>query len=113
MGSPGVDRYAQQFWGICYIDDAAARRQVDGQGESLYFHITEERRFYSASAFAPFAPSRSRPAGSGHITPSKSRASSCRGLRLIACTEATRRATARRYDHSLAVPVRCSISAMR
>jgi RHS repeat-associated protein len=40
-GSPGVDRYAQQFWGIRYIDDAAARRRVDGQSESLYFHITD------------------------------------------------------------------------
>jgi RHS repeat-associated protein len=41
MGSPGVDRYAQQYWGIRYIDDAAARRRVDGQSESLYFHITD------------------------------------------------------------------------
>jgi RHS repeat-associated protein len=41
VGSPGVDRYAQQFWGIRYIDDAAARRRVDGQSESLYFHITD------------------------------------------------------------------------
>jgi YD repeat-containing protein len=41
VGSPGVDRYAQQFWGIRSIDDAAARRRVDGQSESLYFHITD------------------------------------------------------------------------
>jgi hypothetical protein len=36
-----LQRYAQQYWGIRYIDDSAARRRVDGQNSSLYISITD------------------------------------------------------------------------
>ena len=43
-GGFSVERIAQQFWGIRYIDDAVARRldtNADGTWDDTYFHITD------------------------------------------------------------------------
>lgn len=42
--SPGIDRRAQQFWGVRYIDDAVARRMdadLDGVYENTWFYVTD------------------------------------------------------------------------